>query len=118
VKTNELGKSNELGFGALGDPTRRAIFEHLSDRPAAVGELATRLPVSRPAVSQHLKVLKDAGLVTSRRDGNRQIYQLDPAGIAGLREYLDRFWNTALRSFKNTVEQREQTDQRKESPHA
>ena len=118
MKTNELGKTSELGFGALGDPTRRAIFEHLSDRPAAVGELASMLPVSRPAVSQHLKLLKEAGLVTSRRDGNRQIYQLDPAGIAGLRDYLDRFWNVALRSFKRIVEQPDPRDQRKESPHA
>jgi DNA-binding transcriptional ArsR family regulator len=111
-------KTNELGFGALGDPTRRAIFEHLSDRPAAVGELASLLPVSRPAVSQHLKLFKDAGLVTSRRDGNRQIYQLDPAGIAGLRDYLDRFWDSALRSFKKTVEQRDDRPEREESPHA
>jgi DNA-binding transcriptional ArsR family regulator len=96
---------NALAFGALGDPTRRAIFERLSDHPAAVGELAELLPVSRPAVSQHLKVLKDAGLVTSQRDGNRRIYQLDPGGIADLRAYLDRFWDVALHSFKARVEQ-------------
>jgi DNA-binding transcriptional ArsR family regulator len=89
---------------ALGDPTRRSIFEHVSERPRAVGELAALLPVSRPAVSQHLKVLKDAGLVTDRRDGTRRIYQLDLTGIEELRSYLDRFWNRALASFKETVE--------------
>jgi len=99
--------TNVDALGALGDPTRRAIFEQLFDRPSAVGELAKRLPVTRPAVSQHLKVLKEAGLVTSRQDGNRRIYRLDPDGIAGLRDYLDRFWNTALAGFKAVVEQRE-----------
>ncbi|HZU60546.1 MAG TPA: metalloregulator ArsR/SmtB family transcription factor [Solirubrobacteraceae bacterium] len=89
---------------ALGDPTRRAIFERLADGPSAVGELARDLPVSRPAVSQHLKVLKEAGLVLDRPDGNRRIYQVDPEGIAMLREYLDRFWNRSLASFKQTVE--------------
>jgi DNA-binding transcriptional ArsR family regulator len=89
---------------ALGDPTRRSIFEHVSERPRAVGELAALLPVSRPAVSQHLKVLKDAGLVTDRRDGTRRIYQLDLTGIEELRSYLDRFWNRALASFQETVE--------------
>ncbi len=93
------------GLAALGDPTRRAIFEALADRPRAVGELARGLPVSRPAVSQHLKVLKAAGLVTDRRAGNRRIYQLDPAGVDALRAYLDRFWNRALTAFKTAVEQ-------------
>ena len=92
-------------FTALGDPTRRAIFERLGERPGAVGELARELPVSRPAVSQHLKVLKDAGLVIDRRAGNRRIYQLDPAGVGALRAYLDRFWNNALAAFKVAVEQ-------------
>jgi DNA-binding transcriptional ArsR family regulator len=101
--------TNALALGALGDPTRRAIFERLSDRPSAVGELAELLPVSRPAVSQHLKVLKDAGLVVDRRDGNRRIYQLDPNGIAELRAYLDRFWNQALANFKAVAEQKEDT---------
>jgi DNA-binding transcriptional ArsR family regulator len=96
------------GLAALGDPTRRAIFEHLADRPRAVGELARELPVSRPAVSQHLKVLKDAGLVIDRPAGNRRIYQLDPAGVGALRAYLDQFWNKALAEFKAAVEQREQ----------
>jgi DNA-binding transcriptional ArsR family regulator len=95
-------------LAALGDPTRRAIFEHLADRPRAVGELARELPVSRPAVSQHLKVLKDAGLVIDRPAGNRRIYQLDPAGVGALRAYLDQFWNKALAEFKAAVEQREQ----------
>src|ERR687894_3092811 len=90
---------------ALGDPTRRAIFERLADRPRSVGELASELPVSRPAVSQHLKVLKDAGLVIDRRAGNRRIYQADPAGVAALRDQLDRFWNQALATFKKVVEQ-------------
>jgi DNA-binding transcriptional ArsR family regulator len=89
---------------ALGDPTRQAIFERLADRPLAVGELARELPVSRPAVSQHLKVLKDAGLVTDRRAGTRRIYHLDPDGIEALRAYLDQFWNRSLTAFKSAVE--------------
>ena len=89
---------------ALGDPTRRAIFEALADRPSAVGELARGLPVSRPAVSQHLRVLKDAGLVIDRPAGTRRIYQLDPDGIGALRAYLDEFWNRSLMSFKSAVE--------------
>ena len=93
------------GFQALADPTRRAIFERLGERPRAVGELARGLPVSRPAVSQHLRVLKDAGLVVDRPAGNRRIYQLDPEGVDGLREYLDRFWNRALAAFKVAAEQ-------------
>ena len=93
---------------ALGDPTRRAIFEHLADRPRAVGELARELPVSRPAVSQHLKVLKNAGLVVDRRAGNRRIYQLDPEGIGALRAYLDQFWSKALAAYKTAVEQTQQ----------
>jgi|SRR5215211_1826073 len=90
---------------ALGDPTRRAIFERLADRPRAVGELARELPVSRPAVSQHLRVLKDAGLVIDRPAGSRRIYQLDPDGVDALRAYLDRFWNRALAAFKAAVEE-------------
>ncbi|MGO9559485.1 MAG: ArsR/SmtB family transcription factor [Acidimicrobiales bacterium] len=96
--------ANMLALSALGDPTRRAIFEHLAENPSPVGVLAERLPVSRPAVSQHLKVLKEAGLVTDDRDGTRRIYRLDPNGIAELRDYLDRFWNTALASFKAVAE--------------
>jgi DNA-binding transcriptional ArsR family regulator len=82
------------------------IFERLADRPRAVGELASELPVSRPAVSQHLKVLKDAGLVIDRPAGTRRIYQLDPEGVAALRGYLDQFWSKALLSYKAAVEQR------------
>jgi DNA-binding transcriptional ArsR family regulator len=93
------------GLAALGDPTRRAIFERLGSEPLAVGELARELPVSRPAVSQHLKVLKDAGLVTDRAEGTRRIYQLDPAGVGALRAYLDQFWNRSLAAFKTAVEQ-------------
>ena len=90
---------------ALADPTRRAIFERLADRPSAVGELAKELPVSRPAVSQHLKVLLDAGLVSARSEGSRRIYGIDPDGVGALRAYLDRFWNRALAAFKDAVEQ-------------
>jgi DNA-binding transcriptional ArsR family regulator len=93
---------------ALGDPTRRAIFERLADHPRAVGELAKELPVSRPAVSQHLKVLKIAGLVTDRRAGTQRIYQLDPDGVAALRAYLDQFWNRSLAAFKAAAEQQEE----------
>ena len=90
---------------ALGDPTRLAIFERLADRPLAVVDLARELPVSRPAVSQHLRVLKDAGLVTDLAVGNRRIYRVDPDALAALRDQLDRFWNQALASFKTTVEE-------------
>jgi DNA-binding transcriptional ArsR family regulator len=93
------------GLTALGDPTRRAIFERLAERPRAVGELAGELPVSRPAVSQHLRVLKNAGLVIDRPDGTRRIYQLDPQGVDGLRRYLDGFWNRSLAAFKAAAEQ-------------
>ena len=93
------------GWTALGDPTRRAIFERLADRPLAVGELAGELPVSRPAVSQHLKVLKTAGLVIDRPLGTRRIYQLDPDGVAELRAYLDQFWSKSLAAYKEAVEQ-------------
>ncbi len=98
------------GWTALGDPTRRAIFARVADRPRAVGELAAELPVTRPAVSQHLKVLKGAGLVVDRRDGNRRIYQANPDGVAALRSQLDRFWNQALANFKEIVEQDRQED--------
>jgi DNA-binding transcriptional ArsR family regulator len=89
---------------ALGDPTRKAIFELLTDRPRAVGELAVELPVSRPAVSQHLKVLKDAGLVVDRPVGTRRIYRVDPDGLAVLRADLERFWGKALVAYKAAVE--------------
>jgi DNA-binding transcriptional ArsR family regulator len=91
------------GMDALGDPTRRAIFERLANGPKAVGEIASELPVSRPAVSQHLKVLKQAGLVIDRAHGTRRLYQLNPQGIQDLRTYFDQFWNQALASFKEAV---------------
>jgi DNA-binding transcriptional ArsR family regulator len=89
---------------ALGDPTRRAIFEQLAERPCAVVELARALPVSRPAVSQHLKVLKQARLVTDRAAGTRRIYRLDPDGVGALRADLERYWNQALAAYKAIVE--------------
>jgi len=98
-------------WAALGDPTRRAVFERLAQRPRAVGELAGELPVSRPAVSQHLKVLKAAGLVIDRPSGNRRIYHADPEGVAALRSQLDRFWNQALATFKEVVEQDDEEDE-------
>jgi DNA-binding transcriptional ArsR family regulator len=98
------------GWTALGDPTRRAIFERVVAHPRAVGELAADLPVTRPAVSQHLKVLKDAGLVMDRRNGNRRIYQANPDGLATLRSQLERFWNEALANFKEIVEHDPQED--------
>ena len=96
---------DEAGWGALGDRTRRAIVLRLAERPQAVGELAGGLPVSRPAVSQHLKVLKDAGLVIDRPLGTRRIYHVDPDGVGALRTELDRFWNQAVATYKQVVEQ-------------
>ena len=93
------------GFAALADPTRRAIFERLADGPRSVGELANGLPVSRPAVSQHLKVLKDAGIVIDRREGNRSIYQVNADGLGALRAYLEPFWKQALSAFSTAAEQ-------------
>ena len=95
-------------LSALGDPTRRAIFESLAAQPRAVGELAQDLPVSRPAVSQHLKVLKGAGLVVDRPVGTRRIYAVDPDGVEALRAYLDQFWNKTLTAYKAVVQQRDQ----------
>ena len=98
------------GWTALGDPTRRAIVERLAERPRAVGELARELPISRPAVSQHLRVLKEARLVTERAEGTRRIYRLDPIGVGVLRADLDRFWNRALAAYKAIVEQPHEED--------
>ena len=98
------------GWAALADPTRRTIFELVTARPRAVGELAELLPVTRPAVSQHLKLLKTAGLVLDRADGTRRIYQANPDGLRELRSQLDRFWNQALANFKDIVEQDTQED--------
>ena len=95
----------ENGWAALGDPTRRAIVASLAEGPRAVGELAAELPVSRPAVSQALKVLKDAGLVTERAAGTRRIYRLNPTAVAALRDQLDTFWSRALANFTEAVEQ-------------
>jgi DNA-binding transcriptional ArsR family regulator len=94
------------GFSALADPTRRAIFERLARGPRAVGDLAREFPVSRPAVSQHLKVLKDAGLVTDRRDGNRRLYAVDPHGVDAMRAYFDTFWSDSLAAFKGAAERK------------
>ena len=87
------------GLGLLGDPSRRAIFELLARRPCTVGELAQQLPITRSAVSQHLRVLKDGGLVVSRAEGTRRIYRLNPDGVTALRAYLDRVWAEALTAF-------------------
>lgn len=95
---------DDAGLGLLGDPTRRAIFQRLAQGPRSVGELAEELPVSRPAVSQHLRALKDAGLVIDRAAGTRRIYQVNPDGVANLRTYLDRIWGDALAAFQAAVE--------------
>jgi DNA-binding transcriptional ArsR family regulator len=89
---------------ALGDPTRRAIFEQLRSGARSVGEIAADLPVSRPAVSQHLRVLKEAGLVTERRNGTRRLYRLDPNGLGELRRYVEEYWTQALAAFKEEAE--------------
>lgn len=91
-------------FAALADPTRRAVFERLARGPRSVAAIAAGVPVSRPAVSQHLKVLKEAGLVIDRADGTRRIYQIDPKGLGTLRAWLDRFWDDALAAFKRAAE--------------
>ena len=96
----------ENGFDALGDPTRRAIFERLARGPTAVGQLAHELPVSRPAVSQHLRVLKRAGLVSDQREGSRRLYEIELDGVEALRAYLDSFWTDALASFKQAAERK------------
>ena len=96
-------------FAALGDPTRRAVFERVCAKPSAVADLARGLPVSRPAVSQHLRVLKEAGLVSETPEGTRRIYRLDPRGIAAMRDWLDAHWASALDAFRDFVD--EQADQ-------
>jgi DNA-binding transcriptional ArsR family regulator len=103
VTTNQLA-----AWSALGDHTRRTIFERLTQRSCAVGELAAGLPVSRPAVSQHLRVLKAAGLVVDKPVGNRRIYAINPAGLNELRAELDRFWTNTLAAYKAAVEQPEE----------
>jgi DNA-binding transcriptional ArsR family regulator len=101
---------------ALGDPTRRAVFEVLAIGPHPVWEIASGLPVSRPAVSQHLRVLKEAGLVRDRRDGTRRVYSVDPSGLAALRDYLERYWDSALDAFERAAaeETAEETAEEKE----
>ena len=102
------------GWAALADPTRRAIFERLVEHPSAVGELARELPVSRPAVSQHLKVLKEAGLVADEAKGTRRVYHIDPHGLGALRQWLDQFWAVALEAFKAEAERQMEEDKRRD----
>jgi len=102
---------------ALADPTRRAVFERLGRGAASVGEVASGLPVSRPAVSQHLKALKLAGLVAHRSEGARRVYYIDPDGLGELRRWLDRFWDDALSAFKHEVEAPEPPRRRSLRPH-
>lgn len=97
----------ETCLTALADPTRRAVFELLADGARAVGEVAAELPVSRPAVSQHLRVLKDAGLVVDRAEGTRRVYAVEPAALEELRAYVETFWAKALTAFKHAVEKKE-----------
>ena len=96
------------GFAALADPTRRAVFERLRSGPRSVGELADGLPVTRPAVSQHLKALRKAGLVRERREGTRRVYRVEPAGVEALRSYFDAFWSDALEAYRRSLEREEQ----------
>ncbi len=103
--------NRNLAFAALADPTRRAVFERLAHGPRPVGELAEGLPVSRPAVSQHLKVLKEAGLVSDRPEGARRVYQIDPAGLGQIRAWLDQFWDAALEAFRAEVERDDAEDE-------
>jgi DNA-binding transcriptional ArsR family regulator len=100
----------EVGWEARGDPRRLAIVARLAERPRAVGELAEVLPISRPAVSQHLKVLKDAGLVSDRAEGTRRVYRLNPAGMSALRDQLETFWSRALNGYQDVVEQPTEED--------
>ena len=95
---------------ALADPTRRAIFERVARQPLSVAEIAKNLPVSRPAVSQHLKVLKTAGLVTDRAEGTRRVYRIDPKGLGPIRAWLDQMWDANLAAFKEAVESDEKDD--------
>jgi len=97
--------ASSIGLSALGDPTRREIFERVAERPRAVGELARGLPVSRPAVSQHLKVLKEAGLVREVAAGTRRIYHIDPRGVGAMREWLDQHWRGALADFQKFADE-------------
>ena len=100
--------TNALAFVALAEPMRQAIVEQLAQRPMAVGELAAQLPVTRPAVSQHLKILKDAGLVRDSAQGTRRIYAIDPAGLGAIRAWLDRFWDRALAAYAEAAEREDE----------
>lgn len=102
--------SYERALAALADPTRRHVFEQLRGGPKPVGEIARALPVSRPAVSQHLKVLKEAGLVADRAEGTRRVYHIDPQGLGLLRRWLDEFWDEALLAFKAEAERSDDHD--------
>jgi DNA-binding transcriptional ArsR family regulator len=104
-------ETNGQVIAALADPTRRAVFESLRDGARPVGEIARDLPVSRPAVSQHLRVLKEAGLVTERRDGTRRLYRVDPNGVGAIRDYFDQFWTDALAAFKAAAEAEQKEEQ-------
>ncbi|HEY6377010.1 MAG TPA: metalloregulator ArsR/SmtB family transcription factor [Edaphobacter sp.] len=108
----------QAGLDALGDGTRMAIFQRLANGPMAVHELAGTLPVSRPAVSQHLRVLKDAGLVTDRKTGTRRLYQLDPEGVARLRAHFDQVWDKAMSAFQVSVTSQRVAPQKGEEKHA
>jgi DNA-binding transcriptional ArsR family regulator len=112
-----MTNASAAAFSALGDPTRRLIFERIAvaKRPASVGRLAAGLSVSRPAVSQHLKVLRSAGLVTHEREGTRRMYRIDHRGIEAMRAYLDRFWDRALAGFKAAAEAVEQEESKRDS---
>src|SRR5476649_2388765 len=103
-------------FAALSDPTRRRVLERLAEGPRAVGEIAEGLPVSRPAVSQHLKVLKEAGLVSGRQEGARRIYAIDPKGLGAMRAWLDQFWDTALLAYKAEAERQAANDEKEDAP--
>jgi DNA-binding transcriptional ArsR family regulator len=111
-----VGTYGGEALAALGDPTRRAIFECLARGPKAVGQLASELPVSRPAVSQHLRVLKEAALVTDRPDGTRRIYQIRPRGMRAIHAYLDQMWGQALASFQAAAAAAAADDERQEQP--
>ncbi len=109
--------NSSLAFHALGDPTRRSIFEKLRQGPLSVGHIAEGMRVSRPAVSQHLKVLKDAKLISLKTIGNNNIYELDREGIIAMRNYLDKFWDNALANFKALAEQTEKQKRKRDTQH-
>jgi DNA-binding transcriptional ArsR family regulator len=104
-----------VDLGILGDPTRRAIFELLARHPCSVGELADHLPITRQAVSQHLRVLKDGGLVAATPDGTRRIYRLNPDGVAALRAYFERIWDDALTAYQKAADVATEREQEQQS---